>query len=104
MAEDNFERAGRSCIQCLRTRRNVDSDIIFVSGMSMGSFWATQVVAYNYEYLKATAVAVPCFEPVHKTMLNSASPSFKICHMFMTDINDEEKFYNFSSMLSLGIW
>ncbi len=101
MTVDNFGRAGRACIEYLRTRKDVDPDNICVSGVSMGSFWAAQIAAYNNEYLKATAVAMPCFEPGHKTLLNSASPSFKMRYMFMTDIYDEKEFDAFAAKLTV---
>lgn len=44
---------------------------------------------------------MPCFEPGHKTLLNSASPSFKMRYMFMTDIYDEETFDAFAAKLTL---
>lgn len=101
LTEDNFARAGRACIEYLKTRNDVDQNNICVVGVSMGSFWAAQVAAYNDEHIKATAVAMPCFEPGHKTLLNSASPSFKMRYMFMTDIYDEKEFDNFASKLSV---
>ncbi|MEM2484521.1 MAG: alpha/beta hydrolase [Candidatus Caldarchaeum sp.] len=101
LTEDNFAKAGRACIDYLKTRKDVDPENICVYGVSMGSFWAVQVASYNNEQLRATAVSMPCFEPGHKTLLNSASPSFKMRYMFMTNIYDEKEFDAFASKLSV---
>ena len=98
--EDNFVRAGRSAMDLLLARNDIDPDRIGITGISMGSFWLTQIVAHDHRY-KAAAGFYICHEPGQATLLNVAIPVFKDRYMWMAGYHDEDAFDEFAKKLTL---
>lgn len=97
---DNFALAGRAGMDFLMKRPEIDADRIAICGMSMGSFWVTQIAAHD-ERFKAAAVMQVCHEPGMNTIFNSASPTFKSRYMWMAGYEDESKFDKFAETLTV---
>ncbi|MGH7904993.1 MAG: alpha/beta hydrolase family protein [Candidatus Binataceae bacterium] len=97
----NFIEAGRAALTWLREQPAIDSDRIAISAVSMGSFWSTQIASAD-EHLRGCAVAYVCHEPGLYTLLNAASPTFKLRFMYMAGYDDEEKFDGFARSMDLG--
>lgn len=98
--EDNFVSAGKSAMDLLLARNDIDPDRIGITGISMGSFWLTQIVAHDHRY-KAAAGFYICHEPGQATLLNVAIPVFKDRYMWMAGYNDEDAFDEFAKKLTL---
>lgn len=98
--ERNFIDAGKSAMDFLLARRDIDGERIGITGISMGSFWLTQIVAFDHRY-KAAAGFYICHENGMNTILNLAIPMFKDRYMWMAGYEDEEKFDEFAKKLTL---
>ncbi len=98
--ESNFIAAGKSAMDFLLARGDVDPERIGITGISMGSFWLTQIVAHDHRY-KAAAGFYICHEPGQHTLLNVAIPMFKDRYMWMAGFHDEDKFDAFAKTLTL---
>jgi dipeptidyl aminopeptidase/acylaminoacyl peptidase len=98
--EDNFVSAGKSAMELLLARNDIDPDRIGITGISMGSFWLTQIVAHDHRY-KAAAGFYICHEPGQATLLNVAIPVFKDRYMWMVGYHDEDAFDEFAKKLTL---
>jgi dienelactone hydrolase len=98
--EDNFISAGKSAMDLLLARNDIDPDRIGITGISMGSFWLTQIVAHDHRY-KAAAGFYICHEPGQATLLNVAIPVFKDRYMWMAGYHDENAFDEFAKKLTL---
>jgi dienelactone hydrolase len=96
----NFKEVGRTVLSWLRSQPEVDPERVAVYGVSMGSFWATQIASID-ERLKACCVAYVCHEPGMSTLFQSASPTFKLRYMYMAGYEDEQKFDTFATTLSV---
>jgi dipeptidyl aminopeptidase/acylaminoacyl peptidase len=92
--------AGRAAMDFLLKRAEIDPNRIAIAGISMGSFWVTQVVAHDHRF-KAAAVAFVCHEPGMNTLFNVACPIFKERYMWMAGYEDEEEFDKVAGTLSL---
>jgi dipeptidyl aminopeptidase/acylaminoacyl peptidase len=97
---DSWLDAGRAIFPWMRARPEIDGERIAVSGVSFGSFWATQLAATD-ERLAGCAVALACHEPGCHTIFETASPTFKLRFMYMTGHDDEAEFDAFARTLSL---
>jgi cephalosporin-C deacetylase-like acetyl esterase len=97
---NNFPRAGKAAVDYLLTRPEIDGDRIGVTGTSMGSFWVTQIAAYEHR-LKAAAVMLVCQEPGMNTIFNLACPTFKDRYMWMAGYENENEFDKFANTLTL---
>ncbi|MFQ5998565.1 MAG: alpha/beta hydrolase family protein [Candidatus Bathyarchaeia archaeon] len=98
---DNYEKAGKAAMDYLRGLKAIDKDRISMRGQSLGSYWCPKVLAYDDRF-KAGAVTAVCHEPGLGTLFNSAHPSFKLRHMWMTGIFDETEFdHRYASKLTL---
>jgi dipeptidyl aminopeptidase/acylaminoacyl peptidase len=98
--ESNFIAAGKSAMDLLLARNDIDHDRIGITGISMGSFWLTQIVAHDHRY-KAAAGFYICHEPGQATLLNVAIPVFKDRYMWMAGYHDEDAFDEFAKTLTL---
>lgn len=98
--KDNFPRAGKAAMDFLVKRPEIDADRIAAWGISMGSFWVTQIAAHEHR-LKAAAASLVCHEPGMNTIFNKASPTFKSRYMWMAGYEDEDEFDKFTQTLSL---
>jgi len=97
---DNFGRAGEAAMDFLQSRPDIDPEKIAAWGMSMGSFWVTQVAARDQRY-KAAVSHLVCHEPGMTTIFNRAAPTFKSRYMWMAGYEDEDAFDAFARTLSL---
>jgi dienelactone hydrolase len=97
---DNFIAAGKSAMDFLRARRDIDPDRIGIAGISMGSFWLTQIVAHDPRYAAAAGFYI-CHESGMNTILNRAIPVFKDRYMWMAGCDDEAAFDEFAKKLTL---
>ncbi|MGH2470584.1 MAG: alpha/beta hydrolase family protein, partial [Chloroflexota bacterium] len=68
---------------------------IFISGVSFGSYFGTQMAAVLGDKVKGCAVQLVCHEPGANTIFNMASPTFKLRFMYMAGIEDEAEFDRF---------
>lgn len=96
----NWMQAGPLVLSWLRSQSEVDPSQVAVTGVSMGSFWGTQVAAAD-DRLKACVVRSVCHEPGVNTLFNMASPTFKLRFMYMAGFTDEAEFDKFAQTLSL---
>ncbi|HEY7941121.1 MAG TPA: alpha/beta hydrolase [Candidatus Limnocylindrales bacterium] len=94
----NFVEAGRAVMAWLMRQPSVDASRIAVSGVSFGSFWATQI-AGEVEGVQACAVMMALHEPAARTAFESASPTFKSRFMYMAGYDDEDAFDRFAAGL-----
>ncbi len=97
---DNFTRVAPAALDYVVARPEIDADKLGVTGISMGSFWATQMAAADPRF-KAAAVMLFCHEPGMNTIFNMAAPTFKNRYMWMAGFEDEEKFDAFARTLTL---
>ena len=98
--ESNFVDAGRAAMDFLCARPEIDHDRVGITGISMGSFWLTQIVAHDLRY-KAAAGFYVCHEPGQETLLNNAIPMFRDRYMWMAGYEDDEAFDTFAKKLTL---
>lgn len=96
----NHIDAGRAVVEWLKAQPEIDPDRIGLTGISMGSFWGTQV-ASAVPGLKGCAVQAVCHEPGMHTIFNLASPTFKLRFMYMAGYDDEAQFDEYASTLTL---
>lgn len=99
--ESNFIDAGKAAIDFLLTRPGIDGDHIGITGISMGSFWLTQIAAHDPRY-KAAAGFYVCHEPGQETLLNRAIPVFRDRYMWMAGYEDDAAFDEFAKKLTLA--
>jgi fermentation-respiration switch protein FrsA (DUF1100 family) len=97
----NFIDAGRAIVDWLRAEPSIDATSIAVSGVSFGSFWATQI-ASAVEGIRACAAVMVVHEPAARTAFESASPTFKSRFMYMAGYTDEAAFDRFAESLDLS--
>ena len=71
----NYEKAGKAFIDYLVKRPEVDAEKIGLFGISMGSYWAPRIAAYDHR-VKAVAAATACFGQKN-WIFNESSPRFK---------------------------
>ncbi len=96
---DNYERAGRACIEYLAGRTEVDPDRIAVAGFSMGSYWAQRIAA-TVPAVKAVAVTAACWGGM-RAIFQEASPRFKRMFMYMAGLQDEAEFDRMAAEMML---
>jgi dipeptidyl aminopeptidase/acylaminoacyl peptidase len=97
---DNFSIAGKAAMDFLTRRPEIDATKVAICGISMGSFWVPQIVAYDHRF-KAAAVYLVAHETGMKTVFGSACPLFKEKYMWMAGYDDEDKFDKFAEKLTL---
>ena len=98
--ESNFIDAGKAAMDFLIARSDIDQDRIGITGISMGSFWLTQIVAFDPRY-KAAAGFYVCHEPEQETLLNGSIPVFRDRYMWMAGYEDDAAFEEFAKKLTL---
>ena len=96
----NWMQAGPQVLSWLRSQPEVDPDRTALSGVSMGSFWGTQVASVD-DRLKGCVLRSVCHEPGMNTLFNVASPTFKLRFMYMAGFTEEAEFDKFAQTLSL---
>lgn len=100
VTESNFIAAGKAAMDFLLGRKDIDPERIGITGISMGSFWLTQIVAHDHRY-KAAAGFYVCHENGMNTIFNVANPMFKDRYMWMAGYDDEVAFDAFAKKLTL---
>jgi len=85
---DHFGEAGTAAYDWLAARPEVDAGKIMATGVSFGSYWATQAVAAEPRFA-ACAVTFTCFHPGATPLFETASPTFKQRFLYMTGATDE---------------
>lgn len=100
VTEKNYEEAGRRAVDYLSSRSDIDKNRIALQGVSMGTYWGFRVAAAESRF-KAVALSLPCLEPGIDSLLNSASPTFKLNYMYMTGYEDEAAFDEFAKKLDV---
>jgi dienelactone hydrolase len=98
--ENNFIDAGKAAMDFLIARPDIDRERIGITGISMGSFWLTQITAFDPRY-KAAAGFYVCHEPGQDTLLNRAIPVFRDRYMWMAGYKDDAAFDEFAKKLTL---
>ena len=91
VTSSNMVSAGLEALRLLREHPAIDSDRLGISGVSFGSFWATQLAAYAPDVV-GTAVWALAHEPGCASIFQSTSPTFKARFMAMAGLVDEAKF------------
>ena len=85
----NYARAGKTVIDEIIKRDDVDADKIAVFGTSMGSRYSVEIGAYD-DRVKAVVGQMANVGPTD-VIFNQAQPNFKRIYMYMTDIQDEDE-------------
>jgi len=98
--ENNYAEAGKSAVDCLLTRDDIDPARIALYGVSMGSYWGFLTAAAESRF-KAVALSGTCLEPGMDSIFNTASPTFKLNYMYMTGCEDEDAFDTFARKLDV---
>jgi dienelactone hydrolase len=91
VTSSNMVTAGLEALRMLREHPAIDSDRLGISGVSFGSFWATQLAAHAPEVLGTAAWAL-AHEPGCGSIFGSTSPTFKARFMAMAGLVDEDAF------------
>ncbi len=80
-------------------RAEIDPSKIFVMGNSYGSYWASLLAASEPRFA-GCGVLMTCFEPGGFSMMDTASPTFRLRQMYMTNIHEEKAFDAFCETLN----
>ena len=97
----NFMDVGRAVVGWLRQRPDIHPARIGVSGVSFGSFWATQFAAAVDDLIGAALMLVVHESGMHD-VFESVSPTFKSRFMYMSGYSDDEAgFDGFARTMSL---
>jgi alpha-beta hydrolase superfamily lysophospholipase len=89
-----WAETGKSVMNWLSARSDVDADKVVVLGSSFGSFFSAVMLSDEPRF-KACAVSGTCYEPGGNSIFEQASPTFKKRFMFMSGITDEREFEEF---------
>jgi len=87
---EKFGQVGVNAFDLVAARPEVDESRITVTGLSQGSFWATQMAAAEPRYA-ACAVMLTCFDPHNTSMFAAQSPTFRQKFMYMTGTSTVEE-------------
>ncbi len=96
---ENWTTVGKTVVDWLLTRPEIDPARIGLFGNSFGSFFATIVTA-NEPRIKATIANATCLEPGFHSIFEEASPTFKKRFMYMAGFTDEAAFDAFRQSLT----
>ena len=91
VTSSNMISAGLEALRMLRDHPAIDSARLGISGVSFGSFWATQLAAYAPD-AAGTAVWALAHEPGCSAIFGATSPTFKARFMAMAGMVDEDEF------------
>ena len=83
---DRMGEVGAAAYAFAAAREEIDADRVLLTGLSQGSFWATQMAAAEPRY-QACAVMFTCFDPQNVAMFATQSPTFRQRFMYMTGTN-----------------
>jgi len=85
---DTYGQLGPAAYAFAAARPEVDPARIVVHGLSFGSYWSSSLVAHEPRFL-ACGVAMTCFEPDGFSIFETASPTFQLRFMYMTNAQNE---------------
>lgn len=86
-----FPQLGPTVFDYCKGRAEIDPKKIYVMGNSYGSYWASLLAASEPRFA-ACGVLMTCFERGGFSMMDTASPTFRLRQMYMTNIHDEAAF------------
>jgi dienelactone hydrolase len=101
VTEDNHMDAAVAVYSRLVQHPHIDKDRVVVWGISFGSFFALQAAAALADRLKGVAVTFVNHDPGLNSIMDMASPSFKMRFMYMAGYDDEEKFDAFKKRFTI---
>lgn len=86
-----FPQLGPTVFDYCKGRAEIDPQKIYVMGNSFGSYWASLLAASEPRFA-ACGVLMTCFEPGGFSIMDTASPTFRLRQMYMTNIHDDAAF------------
>lgn len=97
--EENYGRAGKTVIDYLIKRPEIDPDRIGIFGNSLGSYWGP-LIAINDARVKALSTQASNFYN-EDTTFNESSPNIKLRVMYMAGNPGEEEFDRMAGKMTL---
>lgn len=97
----NMVEAGLAALDALRRQPDIDASRLGITGVSFGSWWATQIAAHAPD-LVGTAVWAVVHEAGLHSIFEQVSPTFKARFMAMAGYVDEDAFDDFVSRWTLA--
>ena len=97
----NHMDAAKAVYTRLAKHPNIDADRVVVTGVSFGSYFGLQAAAALGDKVKGAAVSMVCHEPGMNSIMDMASPSFKMRFMYMAGFDDERRFDAFKNKFTL---
>ncbi len=97
----NMVEAGLASLEVLRAQPDIDATRLGLTGVSFGSWWATQIAAHAPD-LAGTAVWAVVHEAGLQSIFEEVSPTFKARFMAMAGYVDEDAFDAFARRWSLA--
>ncbi len=88
---ETFPQLASTVFDYCKGRAEIDPEKIYVMGNSYGSYWASLLAASEPRFA-ACGVLMTCFEPGGFSMMDAASPTFRLRQMYMTNIHDDVAF------------
>jgi dienelactone hydrolase len=101
VTETNHMDAALAVFERLSQHPHIDMDRVAIWGISFGSFFALQAAAALGNRLKGAAVTFVNHEPTLNSIMDMASPSFKMRFMYMAGFDDEEQFDAFKQKFAI---
>jgi cephalosporin-C deacetylase-like acetyl esterase len=95
----NWTTVGKTVVDWLLARPEVDPDRVGIFGNSFGSFFATIVTATEPR-IKACVANSTCLEPGFHSIFEEASPTYKKRFMYMAGFSEEAAFDAFRKTLT----
>lgn len=92
--------AGKAAIDYLMTRPEVDGDKIGIYGISMGSYWGSDIAAADNR-IKAGITAMGCYMMQRRPLFEETSPRFRLTFKYMAGIEDDEEFDKMAAKMTL---
>jgi esterase/lipase len=102
VTESNHIDAARAIYQRLIQHPHIDTDRVVVWGISFGSFFALQAASALADKIKGVAVTFVNHDPGLNSIMDMASPSFKMRFMYMAGYDDEQKFDEFKKKFTVA--
>lgn len=97
----NMVEAGLAALEVLRQQPDIDGTRLGITGVSFGSWWATQIAAHA-PGLAGTAVWAVVHEAGLESIFEQVSPTFKARFMAMAGYVDEDAFDAFARRWTLA--
>lgn len=102
VTETNHMDAALAIYERLIQHPHIDKDRIVVWGISFGSFFSLQAAAALQDKIKGLAVTFVNHEAGLNSIMDMASPSYKMRFMYMAGYDDEAKFDEFKKKFSVA--